>query len=89
MKRKFRQWQKRHPNFITPEILDLEVYEDKIIELSKGNFLDKDIFGVTILEECNEGVYTGFKTVNTDLDKCFEDKNEAKDYIKELKENKL
>lgn len=87
LKQKFRDWQKDHPNFMTPEIVSLEVVNGKIIELSKGKRIFEQcyFYGVSVFKENNEEPFTGFETL-TEYGEPFDVYEEALSYIEELKE---
>jgi len=59
--RDFRKWQRKHPNFMTPDILKLKKVSDKhLVELSKGRGIDgENIYGVSVLERTKEGGFVG------------------------------
>lgn len=64
-------------NFVTPAFISYEEIKDGVAELSAGVFADTELFGVTT-------VVNGER--NIDLDKCFESREEAEEYIKTLKQ---
>ncbi len=46
---RFRVWQRNHPNFLTPEIVDLLAVDGFVIEVSRGtDFQRNPIFAVTV-----------------------------------------
>ncbi len=71
----FRRVFNGHRNIMTPtlvEFIDTGVY---VVELSKGDFLKRPLFGVTVL------TYGGGKTK---LDKSFQSEATAREYIEEM-----
>ena len=51
-------WQKQHPNFITPEVLEYEILPNGyIVELSEGTGFDHEpYYGVTLLIHKDEKI---------------------------------
>ena len=88
-KLRFKMWQKQHPNFMTPDVEELQTKGDKFFELSSGskmfsnNYNDR-MYGVSVLKK--KGLK--FETV-PDLGKPFDDKKKAKAYMKKLMEGKF
>jgi len=57
----YRRWQERNPNFITPDLVDYDVIDGYVVELSKGTGIKNEpIYGVSLLER--EG-YEKFKNI--------------------------
>ena len=55
------KWQERNPNFITPDLVDYDVIDGYVVELSKGTGIKNEpIYGVSLLER--EG-YEKFKNI--------------------------
>lgn len=54
IKKAFRKWQKQHPNFMTPRIVELLRKGNKIIEVSEGRFLQDNLYGVSFFEQAGE-----------------------------------
>ena len=75
MKRKFKQWQKTHCNAMTPELVEVKIVDNYIIELSKAKSGDQR--GVTLLKR-EDGE---FRRVSNEIDKPFHDKEEAREYF--------
>lgn len=67
-------------NFVTPKVLRYgKINKNVAYELSKGNFMNKDMFGVSVVSSRRK-LY--------DKSKSFFSKNQAESYINELK-NKM
>jgi len=80
----YREWQKEHPNFITPELLKYKTIGNYVVELSRGTGIKNEpIYGVTLLERED----TGFSTsIGTDISKPFFNSREAENYFANLVE---
>ncbi len=70
-------------NFVTPNIIGYYVKGNRVIEFSKGEFLGKPIFGVTVRD------YVDGKWKDLGLSKPFHSRNEAESYIYELKRSNI
>lgn len=82
VKSKFRSWQKQHPNFMTPYVIEIIKKDDSIIEISEGTGFNNDkIYGVSIINY-KDGK---FETDKSEKNKMFYSKEEAKEYVKNLK----
>jgi len=86
IKEKFREWQKKHKNIMTPEIVGLKIalsskkQELFIVEISKGTGLkNQDIFGVSVFEVIGNE-FVGVSAIS----KLFSSKKDAYDYVKKL-----
>lgn len=76
----FRTWHKDHPNFMTPEIIEIFEKGDKVVEISRGTgFEDEPIFGVTKLRKTS----TGYNSLGG---KMFYTIDEARSFAKKMKE---
>lgn len=62
-------------NFMTPHVLGYYQINNGAAELTTGDFMGNDMFGVTIVKD-GEHQY--------DLSKCFDNKEEATEYIYSL-----
>jgi hypothetical protein len=79
IKFEFRSWQKKHPNFMTPNVKKIYSVDNKIIEISEGTGMKGErIFGVTKLERIGE---FQFKSLGGEL---FHDQGKAEQYAKKL-----
>lgn len=67
-----------HPNAITPYLISYEPLPYGIAELSKGRFINEEVFGVTV-EEGGQHIQ--------EKSKCFHSLNEAITYISELQKD--
>ena len=57
----YQKWQTRNPNIITPNLIDYDVIDGYVVELSKGTGIKNEpIYGVSLLER--EG-YEKFKNI--------------------------
>lgn len=60
IRRDFRRWQKKHPNFMTPHIDKLFIKGEDVVEVSSGRGIDnREIYGVTHMKRLSTG---NFKT---------------------------
>lgn len=64
-------------NIITPEIVRYGQQGDFVYELSRGEFLSDEIYGVTVVDLRD-------KSHRDDLSKSFSNYKEANDYINDL-----
>ncbi len=81
IKRLFRKWQKEHPNFVTPDIVTIKQKKNYIIELSRGDFMNSTVFGVSLIKYMGKG---SFRTVKG-AGKSFEsDRKAAIKYMNEI-----
>jgi len=86
LRKKFRQWQNNHPNFITPNLEKQSQRNNYIIELSSGRDIDDSkMFGVSVYEHTPENEHSNFTAPNHDLNKPFHDREEAMAYFNMLK----
>jgi hypothetical protein len=80
IRRDFKRWVVRHPNFMTPNIIGVRVKGKKIIEISHGRGMEgRDIYGVTEITQESTG---NFKTGRGEM---FYDRHSAETYAKKLK----
>jgi hypothetical protein len=85
VKRKFRSWQKEHPNFITPYVLAVHQKGDYIIEVSEGTDMDhKAMYGVSVLKKDGDKFISQHKY--SEKSKPFSDRKEAYAYANKLKD---
>jgi len=83
----FKQWQKRHPNFMTPEIISILNEKDFIIEVSQGEGMyHEPLFGVTVFKQDKDKGNIIFAKDNDFSNKntCLFRKDEAINYAKEI-----
>ena len=81
MTNEFIEWQREHPNFITPDLLKYDKMGNYVVELSEGRgFTNKPIFGVTLLEKEDDH----FKSFGRGFSQPFHDKRMALDYFDKL-----
>ena len=80
----FRQWQKDHPNFMTPHIISItRKGSDTFIELSEGTGLGgQPIYGVTIIKKTPEGYRSQYESKNN---RMFYSLNEAREHVKNVR----
>lgn len=80
----FFEWQKKHPNFMTPNVLKIQQIGNSIIELSQGlGFEHKKIYGVSKIDF----IKGEFKTnLDSCLNKCFQSKRLAEHYFNTFSE---
>lgn len=86
MIREFKQWQLKHPNFITPNVIKVIQVNNSFIELSEGLGFDRDtfIYGVSKIDYVNGE----FKTdIDSNLNKCFSSKRLAEAHFKRVIED--
>lgn len=82
IKSQFRSWQKQHPNFMTPYVIETIQRGNDIIEVSEGTgFDDKKIYGVSLIYN-KDGK---FQTDTTGKSQMFFSKEEALKYARSLK----
>ena len=83
MKNRFLKWQKDHPNFITPNLVEIKEIRGRIVELSKGTgFNGETVYGVSVIKE----TLKGFESSEY-LGRCFNSLNNfelAKNYFNEF-----
>jgi len=82
---KYRDWVRHHYNFLTPEVVRYVVRGGCVVELSRGDWLGRPLYGVTLLLRRVPG---GFESVS-DFSRCFEDFGEAEVYFNQLVESLL
>lgn len=81
IKSKFRNWQKEHPNFMTPYIIKLIQKGNDFIEISEGtDFKNQKIYGVTLIHH-KKGE---FKTDTSGKSQMFYSKEKAYKYAENL-----
>lgn len=86
IKKEFKEWQREHPNFMTPNLIDVDTVSDVVIELSEGtDFEQKPLYGVTAIMKTREGFKT-VSSIESEPNKPFSDINKAKEYFNQLKE---
>jgi len=86
IKEEFMRWHKSHPNFMTPYIKELDVVDDIVIELSKGEGFDyKPLYGVSAIKKTIDNFKVVDKINNIDSNKPFQDLDKAQYYFKKLK----
>ena len=80
----FRQWQKDHPNIMTPHIISItRKGSNKFIELSEGTgFSGENIYGVSVIDKTPEGYHT---RSDVKLNRMFYSMHEAKEHVVMLK----
>lgn len=90
IKKDFRAWQKEHPNFITPNIKQIKIVNNFILELSEGtDFEHKPMFGVSAAKQIDGSTFKMVRQIgNFEPSKPFHDFSEAKKHMG-LVENKL
>jgi len=77
----FTEWQKEHPNFVTPNLLEYDKIGKYVVELSEGTGIKNEpIFGVTLLEKEDDH----FTSVGMGFSQPFWDKRTASDYFDKL-----
>lgn len=81
--RSFRAWQKRHPNFMTPEVIKVKKSNNyRFVELSEGmGFEQNTIYGVTVINY-NPQIETFESDHESKLNRCFSNLKEAQDHFK-------
>lgn len=85
-KKDFKKWQKRHSNFITPNLKSVCKRESYFIELSSGKGpSNKKMYGVSVYEYTPENEHSEFTAPNHDLNKPFHEETEARRYFNLLK----
>lgn len=73
----FNRVYKGQPNFLTPKILEYGRSGRYVYELSTGKFMSEArLYGVTVLDTEGNKMH--------DLNKCFHDLDEAREYIRKL-----
>lgn len=81
MSDEFIEWQRDHPNIITPDIIDHNKIGKYVVELSEGTDMrNKPIFGVTLLEKKDDH----FASVGRGFSQPFFSKREASNYFEKL-----
>ena len=79
------KWQERNPNFITPNLIDYDVIDDYVVELSKGTGIKNEpIYGVSILEHTSENKFSTRPGFLSGVAKPLWDSKTAKNYFKEV-----
>jgi len=79
------KWQERNPNFITPNLIDYDVIDDYVVELSKGTGIKNEpIYGVSILERTSENEFSTRPGFLSDVAKPLWDIKTAKKYFREV-----
>lgn len=77
----FRSWQKKHPNFVTPEVIKAKKKGNKFIELSQGwGFNNDRIYGVSVINYKNGK----FEAGTSNKSKSFFSKAKALSYYNKL-----
>ena len=67
-------------NFITPDVIKYKAKRNRVVELSQGDFLGKDIYGVTVRD------YQSGKWKDPELSKSFATRKSADNYAKKVLE---
>jgi len=82
----FKKWQKEYPNFMTPDVRNVERVGDYFIELSEGSGMEIGtmLYGVSVLQY-KDGTFKNTVTVD-DVNKSFHNLEEAKAYFEKLKQ---
>jgi hypothetical protein len=92
--KQFRAWQKKHPNFMTPEVVDIAVVGDTAIEVSSGTGMENEpIFGVTKIQARASGSGFApkfdFDNVQDGTNKMFYNLNEARAYARQVQQKEI
>jgi hypothetical protein len=85
LKRDFRKWAKDHPNFITPNIVELIEKDNIIIEVSEGSRMggEGEMYGVSVAKKTPQG----WKM--QEGGKAFYNSDDAFAYARSIKKHKL
>lgn len=71
----YKRWARQHPNFMTPTVVSVRKSGNRFLEVSRGDFLGKDLYGATVVEWINGR----FQTRGGD---SFRTRKEAEDYLR-------
>jgi hypothetical protein len=82
MSHTYKKWQKEHPNFMTPYVIQYVTKGNKVIELSEGvGFNNEAIYGITVLQKTSDG----FRSILSETwNKMFKNKEEAKKHFNDV-----
>lgn len=83
-KKDYKNWQKKHPNFMTPYVIKSEEKNNYIVEVSEGeDFNHNKIYGVSLIKREN-GTFTSVHD-KSDKSKMFYSRDEAFNHAKKIK----
>jgi len=83
----YREWQEKHPNFMTPELLKYKTIGNYVVELSKGTGIrNEPMYGVSLLER-EDGGFSSYIGLEMEVSKPFFDSDEAENYFTNLAES--
>jgi len=83
LKQDFKEWQKEHPNFITPNVHKVVAINSFIVEISKGDKMDgTKMYGVGLWRPSSNG----FEAVDYELNRAFDSLEGAREHADMLKD---
>ena len=81
----FRTWQKDHPNFVTPDLLEIKTIGKHVVELSEGEGLAHEkIYGVTLLSREKENDFSTRVGYESGVSSAFFELNKAKSHFNKV-----
>ena len=81
----YQKWQTRNPNIITPNLIDYDVIDDYVVELSHGKGIKNEpIYGVSILERTSENEFSTRPGYLSGVAKPLWDIKIARNYFREV-----
>ena len=67
-------------NFMTPDVIDIRRTGQFVVEVSEGDFMGKNLFGITVIEETESGWRR-----RIDMDKCIHDEDKIDEELVGIK----